>query len=109
MILKHYADSAKELSIKEVARSLSLDKDTASKYIAILAAEGKLEPTRRVGNTKFFRSKQTHHRLIKNIDSALDLLIADSESLKLTLRETEKLKEAKKILKAKSDRIAGED
>jgi len=43
-----------EFSIKEASKRAKLTRETMSKYIGILVAEGELKATKKVGNTKLF-------------------------------------------------------
>jgi len=46
-----------DLSVKEVAKRAGVSKETASKYIAVLEAEGRIE-CRHVGRAKLCRAKK---------------------------------------------------
>ena len=45
----------RDLSISEVARSVGINRITASKYIEVLCARGILVPTRSVGRARMFK------------------------------------------------------
>jgi len=47
-----------DLSVGEVAQKVKISDPTASTYLRILAAEGKVEISRKVGNAVFYRSKK---------------------------------------------------
>jgi len=44
-----------DLSIGEIARAASMSDITASKYVSVLEAEGKIQISRRVGRAVFYR------------------------------------------------------
>ena len=46
-----------DLSISEIGRQAGVSEPTASMYIRVLEAEGKIEYTRTVGRSKMFRLK----------------------------------------------------
>ena len=47
-----------DLSIGEVAKRLGIARSTASSWLRVLAAEKKIEISRKVGNAVFYRSKK---------------------------------------------------
>lgn len=47
-----------DLSIEEIARASRVSRETASKYIGILEAEGEVELSRAVGRAKMYRLKK---------------------------------------------------
>ena len=47
-----------DLSIGEVAKQLGIARSTASSWLKVLAAEGKIEISRKVGNAIFYRFKK---------------------------------------------------
>jgi len=47
-----------DLSAGEVAKKLKVSDPTASTYLRILVAEGRVEVSRRVGNAVFYRFKK---------------------------------------------------
>jgi DNA-binding transcriptional ArsR family regulator len=47
-----------DLSIGEIARAAGMSDITASKYVSVLEAEGKIEISRRVGRAVFYRIKK---------------------------------------------------
>ena len=48
-----------DLSIKEVSHLTGLSDPTASTYLKVLEAQGKIECSRKVGNAIFYRFKRT--------------------------------------------------
>jgi len=44
----------RDLSIQEITDRTHLSRDTVSKYVGILEAEGKIEMTRKVGRAKMY-------------------------------------------------------
>lgn len=46
-----------DLSVSEAAKRAGISPNTASTYIKVLIAEGRLEKSRRIGNAKLFRVK----------------------------------------------------
>ena len=46
-----------DLSMSEAAKRAGVSPNTASTYIKVLIAEGRLEESRRIGNAKLFRLK----------------------------------------------------
>lgn len=52
-IMETVEKSDKDLSIKEIAEKTGMHRNTVSKYVTVLNAEGKLKVTRRVGNAIF--------------------------------------------------------
>jgi len=47
-----------DLSITEIAEKVGISDITASKYVSVLCAEGKVEISRRIGNAILFRIKK---------------------------------------------------
>jgi DNA-binding Lrp family transcriptional regulator len=47
-----------DLSITEIAEKVGISDITASKYVSVLQAEGKIEVSRRIGNAVLFRLKK---------------------------------------------------
>jgi DNA-binding transcriptional ArsR family regulator len=47
-----------DLSIVEIAKATGMSDITASKYVSVLEAEGKIEVSRRVGRAIFYRIKK---------------------------------------------------
>ena len=47
-----------DLSIEEIAKSSRMSRETVSKYIAVLEAEGKVELSRMVGRAKMYKMKK---------------------------------------------------
>jgi len=47
-----------DLSLGEIARKIGISDITASKYISVLQAEGKIEISRRIGNAVLYRVKE---------------------------------------------------
>lgn len=47
-----------DLSVGEVAKKIKVSDPTASTYLKILTAEGKVEVSRKVGNAVFYRLKK---------------------------------------------------
>lgn len=45
-------------SIEEIAKASGINRETTSKYIAVLVAEGKIELSRTVGRAKMYRLKR---------------------------------------------------
>ena len=55
-VLKVFEEAAaSDLSVSEAGRRAGVSSNTASTYIKVLVAEGKLEESRRIGNAKLFR------------------------------------------------------
>jgi len=48
----------RDLSIQEITDRTHLSRDTVSKYVGILEAEGKIEMTREIGRAKLYFSKK---------------------------------------------------
>jgi len=48
--------SPKDVSIHEIAGMTKLSRETVSKYVGILKAEGKIKLTRKIGKAKLFTS-----------------------------------------------------
>lgn len=48
----------RDLSIGEIAEKAKLSKPTASTWLKVLEAEGKIEISRKVGNAVFYRLKK---------------------------------------------------
>jgi len=47
-----------DLSIRQVAKRARVSSTSASKYLAVLEAEGKIELSRRIGKAKMYRPKK---------------------------------------------------
>jgi len=47
-----------DLSISEIAQKVGISDITASKYVSVLQAEGKIEVSRKIGNAVLFRLKK---------------------------------------------------
>jgi DNA-binding transcriptional ArsR family regulator len=47
-----------DLSLGEIAKKIGISDITASKYISVLQAEGKIEISRRIGNAILYRIKK---------------------------------------------------
>lgn len=57
-ILKIIKDAhPKDLSIEEIAKTSRMSRETVSKYLAVLEAEGKIELSREVGRAKMYKAK----------------------------------------------------
>lgn len=54
-IEKALKNAERDLSINEIAEKTNLTRQTVSKYVTVLVAEGRLECTREVGNARFFQ------------------------------------------------------
>jgi len=55
-ILKVLEEAApQDLSIQEIADRAEVSRETASKYVMILEAEGKVEKSREIGKAKLYR------------------------------------------------------
>jgi len=57
-ILDALEKAGRDLSIQEIADLTHLSRDTVSKYVGILEAEGKIEMTREIGRAKLYFSKK---------------------------------------------------
>lgn len=58
-ILKHLEEVYPEdKSIEEISQALEIGRDTVSKYVKVLQAEGKVEKKREIGRAKMFVYKQ---------------------------------------------------
>ncbi len=47
-----------DLSLKEVTKATGISRITASKYLGILKAEGKIEVSRRIGHVVLYRIRE---------------------------------------------------
>lgn len=55
-ILKVLEEAApQDLSIQEIADKAGVSRETASKYVMILEAEGKIKKTRQIGKAKMYK------------------------------------------------------
>jgi len=57
-ILEALEKAGRDQSIQEIADLTHISRDTVSKYIGILEAEGKIEMTREIGRAKLYSSKK---------------------------------------------------
>jgi len=57
-VLEKACTTPGDLSIGEIARAARMSDITASKYVGVLEAEGKIEISRRIGRAVFYRIKK---------------------------------------------------
>lgn len=50
--------SPQDLSIQEIADRAGVSRETVSKYILVLEAEGKIEQARQIGKAKMYKSRK---------------------------------------------------
>ncbi len=54
-VLDALKNSELDLSIGEISEKTGISRDTVSKYVSVLKAEGKIELSRNVGNAKLYK------------------------------------------------------
>ena len=105
LLKEHYP---REFTIQEVADNLHIDRDTASKYLLILVAEGKVDLIKQVVTTKFFRIKKDLPVTAQSLHNTIIDLLVMQESVPIkggefvfTKDEIEKMREIKRIIERK--------
>jgi len=83
-----------ELTMNKISEILGIDRDTASKHIAILVALKKIEETKKIGSTKMFcyvsPDKKHEQKKIKFLTLSRRLDKVDLEDLDELIKKTEK-------------------